>query len=356
MESKDKSPLPLLSLNDPLLNKVLSFVSNVPDFCSCALSCARLRTLLQDDDAWKYCKGKRTIEVTSNRKRALEHNAIVEPIRQIKKHQSGEHFADKNDNLNLEQNYILKFLQLQGLRDVVSQILICIPHIEFANGCIKSEWRVGNKVRRSVLITLANLVQANMIHFLEGVNLISIHRSKDACSTDPRLRPSVRLDDIDLADHLTTPVFTRDDFYGDPDSQVLVENQSGRSIAEALLRVSGIANEENGVVDRVWLLIVRLLWKLIIRAAVSMPPELNWNNLTTRHVEDTAERLGCHHSHVYGSGNTEDDSEDDYEICDETSKDESLDEDDCATLSNTGSSSDISVYSDKDCPDKDGEH
>ena len=119
--------------------------------------------------------------------------------------------------------------------------------------------------------------------------------------------------------------------------------------------MSGIAHEENGVVERVWLLIARLLWNLLKGVVVGREPPFGkyLNDLDARHVEDAAERLGCHHSRAYGCVNAEDDSEDDYEICDETSDNEE-EEDDCATLSDAESlSSEISVYSDKDCPDKD---
>lgn len=307
----------LLSLKDRQLDKVLMYVSNVPDFRSCALTCTRLNTLLHDDDVWKYCKGKRTIEEKSNRKRALEQEEWAAPLRQIRLHQIGQHFEDKKDKLNLEWNYILRTLKMRGWRDFVSKIL-ALPCIAYP--CSSA----GYKLRRPVMIVLAQLVQENMIRFLDCALLLSVHRVKDLPEGS---RPSLRLDDIELANRMNlnfkhTPRQWILGYTNPAPALALVEKETRDSIVKALLRVSGIADVENGVVDRLWHEIVGLLKELLYGVTVAKEPPYGkcLNNLDARRVEEVAERIGCQSTRVYGYLNSVDsDTEDDCELCEEDS-------------------------------------
>jgi len=92
---------------EPLVERILHFVSDVPDFHSCAISCRRFSKILQKDTIWKYCPGKFDTSLVgeTNRDKArrhYEHRRHCAAIKEIRKHQAGEHFKkDKDDNERL---------------------------------------------------------------------------------------------------------------------------------------------------------------------------------------------------------------------------------------------------------------
>jgi hypothetical protein len=147
------------TLKEPVLLRILSFVSNVPDFQSCACVSRRFRDALKDDEVWKYCKGKWSQGIKSDRGRAAkayEESAVFikRALKSIRTHQRAE------------INFILKVLGVEGWEKLVHKILNKLP---FQPCC---------HVRGDSLSTLVHLVEDNTVKLLGFAHLLVFHRLK----------------------------------------------------------------------------------------------------------------------------------------------------------------------------------
>ena len=364
-EEKDSAALSLANLKDSILIHVLKFLSNVPDFCRCAQTCRRFHQLLQDDDIWKYCKGRWKSDVGSNRQRAIQHYEIkvLPPVKQIEIHQSGVHFQDKHNKINLEWNYRLRVLQVQGWRNLITKVMN-LPTIEFPYP------NSGEMMNDSTVIALAHVVESNMVEFLEAVCQLSIHRVKDH-----NIEPSVRDDDLELGRQLiwytnswTRVTFLRVLHEGDKTDNSrqeavrqkihkMLRSDTKTTIVHHLLRLSGIAACEEDSVLTIWKYLVVLMGGILHEATLlhqdrpkSVSYERYLRSLPPSAVENGANRLRLRHTSVYGLPEMDEEEE----LPEEEEEEYDENDSDFNTLSSSGEESNdyFSIHSDKDCPDE----